>query len=904
MQAVPRYGRRSALHSLVLPALLYSSLAILIAWVMWPEFYYIKNRTIIVLGTFALWRYSWGALNYIRSLIYGLYAYPRLKRKAYALPEDQRYPKRIFFVIPSYAEEPWVSMECFQSLLSELASLPCAATLVVATASERDDAVIAEVYHAHPVHDKVELVLQRQSKGKRIAMGHALRAIARRYEDDPHSVTVFMDGDSYLQPGTLKQVLPFFQAFPRLGAVTTNELAEINTRSSWYKEWFNLKFGQRHVLFQSHSLSGKVLTLTGRFSAFRTSAIVTESFIRQIENDMLTHWLHGHFRFLMGDDKSSWYHLLSQGWEMRYLPDVLVYSLESRDTDFLELSVSLPYRWYGNTLRNNTRALSLGPERVGWFIWWAILDQRLNMWTALVGLSGAIILGLTKSYVYFYFYIAWVLQIRVIQISFIALRGHPVGLRTIPIMLYNQWVGAIVKIRAYFNLANQKWSKSGQTQSADRIPVPHPLVPIMSRAVLFSSVSAFALAMLLSEGALKVPTFDYFKPVDHALVIYAQKYGVTPNDGHDDALALQSILDWPTDGRQMIIHLPPGRLQFDQPVYIRNSKVTIEGAGDKRTLIISHIKRSQGKAVINIDGKRGDRLAGLAANARPGTLSIHLKPAHKKIHPGDYLLLREPNTKRFLKQLGALRWDRKYPFIKQAIVRVKSVHGNTMHIVAKTGIHFGTALTQVFLLDPLENVTLKQFAVRQIVPHGHINNLSQVYQNRFPRYKVNEIGLNWTVGTKLRKLVLLDAGSHPLAINDSYGVRVNHLFADGAWNKGKGGNGYIRLERCYRGVLKHITALNLRHIAIQWSSAYNRLEHIKANVDINFHGGYAHDNHVQKAHIVIPPGHHWPPVYRTPDNAHWAPPDGSDNTVTGLNTRPPLDAVVPKLEVGSAAYKH
>lgn len=889
-----RYGTRTALHTLIPPALVYMILAGVFLYVMWPYFYYIKNETIITLGIFAIWRYSWMSNNFIRSLIYGWYVYPRLQRNAYAIDKAKKYPERIFFVIPSYCEEPWVSVECFQSLLSEMASVPCSATIIVATGSDQDDAVISATYASHPAQNKVELVLQRQSKGKRIAMGHALRAVARRYEDDHNSVTVFMDGDSYLEPNTLRRVLPFFAAYKRLGAVTTNELAYINTRSNWYKEWFNLKFGQRHVLFQSHSLSRKVLTLTGRFSAFRTAAVVDEKFIRQIENDVLTHWLHGRFRFLMGDDKSSWFHLLEQGWEMRYLPDVVVYSLESRDADFLEISVSLPYRWYGNTLRNNTRALALGPRRIGLFIWWAILDQRINMWTALVGIVGALILAVTKSFVYFYFYISWALLIRIVQMFFIALRGHPVGFRTIPLMFYNQWVGALIKLRAYFNLADQKWTKGGKTQTAsqDRIPVPHRFASALSRAIFIASVSLFGFALFLSEGALSVPSNNLYSVTKRHLVIDANMFGVKPNDGYDDAMALQAIIDRPSAGVPIVIRLPAGKLDFYHPVHINTSRLTIEGAKNAQTQIVSHIRSSQGDAVFSIVGERGSRQAGLKSDSSANTTILNLVEGGD-IRPGNYLLLREPNDKAFLNSLGTVKWDRKYPYLRQSIVKVASVSKNQVRLTAQTGIDFQAGRTEVFLLQPVSNVRLRGFSMRQDVPDANLNSLRYIYKNRYPNYAVDAIGLDWATDVTLSHLNLRATGRHPIAINNSYGVNIQDLFIDGAWNKGKKGNGYLRMARTYHSKLDDITVLNIRHIAIQWSSAYNLLTNIRSNVDINFHGGFTHDNLIREAHIVIPKQHPWPPVYRTPKSASWAPPDGGGNKVSGLNTSPPLELAVP-----------
>jgi len=360
-----RYGRREAMISFIEPAIIYMIIAMSLLYVMWPNIYLAKNETLIVLGIFAGWRYGWLLLNFSRALIYAKIVYPSMQKKANKLPDNIKYPDHIYFVIPSYKEETWVSVETFKSIMNELSRVPSTATMIVSTSGDpQEDSIIYQACKAHHTFDKVELVFQHQKEGKRIAMGHAMRAVARRYfkkDKDYNSVTFFMDGDSYLEKGFFQKLLPQFVIDEELGAATTNEAAFIRTNSNWYKDWFNLKFGQRHILFQSHSLSKKVLTLTGRLSAYRTDIIVQNKFINRVENDIITSPMSGKFRFLMGDDKTTWFNLLEAGWNMRYLPDVLCYSLESRDADFLELSRSLPYRWYGNTLRNSNRALALGP---------------------------------------------------------------------------------------------------------------------------------------------------------------------------------------------------------------------------------------------------------------------------------------------------------------------------------------------------------------------------------------------------------------------------------------------------------------------------------------------------------------------------------------------------------------
>ena len=71
------------------------------------------------------------------------------------------------------------------------------------------------------------------------------------------------------------------------------------------------------------------MCLTGRFSLFRGEAAFHPGFADQLEFDQLDDWLWGRFKFLSGDDKSTWFWLLKKRYEMLYIPDALVYSIET-----------------------------------------------------------------------------------------------------------------------------------------------------------------------------------------------------------------------------------------------------------------------------------------------------------------------------------------------------------------------------------------------------------------------------------------------------------------------------------------------------------------------------------------------------------------------------------------------
>ena len=883
---IKRFGKLAGIYSLVPPIVIYGSVGFIVGYSIWPYFYHIKNETIIVLGVFASWRYGWQVINYIRATIYAYLYYPRLKRRVSDLPEHGRYPNHIFFVIPSYKEESWVSFETFQSIMSNLADIPCHATLVVATAADRDEALIGAVYNSHPAKYKVELVFQRQEQGKRTAMGHALRAVARRFKDEPNSVTVFMDGDSWLEPHSLKKIIPFFAAFRDLGGVTTNEIAYVNTQSRWYKDWFNLKFGQRHILFQSHSLSNKVLTLTGRFSLFRTSIVVKEDFIRQVENDMITHWMHGRFRFLMGDDKSTWFYLLKHRWNMLYIPDVICYSLESRDASFFSVSLALPYRWHGNTMRNNARALALGSKNIGFFIWMAILDQRLSMWTSLVGLFGAIVLSLSKSFIYLPFYLAWVLLVRIMQMIMMAVSGHPVSMLTIPLMLYNQWVGSLVKIRASFYLADQSWAKGGAIQVMDQtvIPIRHPLARYMPAYTMALAVGLFAAALLLAGNALSVPSTYFFSQEGEVRVINARAHGIIPDDNHDDALALQTILDRLNGSAPVRIELPAGRLDFHQPVTIRHDNIILAGEGRHKTRIVSNLRVPAG-AVLAVEGKSGPRIGVLADGTSPDDRSLRLNQEANLV-PGDYILLKMPNDDAFFAQIGSQIWQRPFPFLRQAIAKVSAVERNRIEITTPTGIAFAAQKTEVYKIQPVKGVTLKDFAIEQQTAGGSAEEVRYQYKSLYPEYAVDGIAVNWSANMVIERLMILNAGRHPVSIENSYGFLVRGCEINGAWNKGEKGQGYLRIARSYYGLVTECDIRNIRHIALQWSAAYNQLQNLYTEVDINFHGGYSHHNRAENITTNIPGQHPWPSVFRTPNDATWAPPDGPGNEFSAKNKNP------------------
>src|SRR5205085_495250 len=114
--------------------------------------------------------------------------------------------------------------------------------------------------------------------------------------------------------------------------------------------------------------------------------------------------------------------------------------------------------------------------------------------------------AVTKSVLYLPLYVAWACLVRTLQLVVITANGHPVTMRTIPIMLYTQWVGALVKIRAWHHLADQNWSK-GKARQRVRARGIGRWLPTWRMALAYL---VFALVILLTHSALRLPAARLF----------------------------------------------------------------------------------------------------------------------------------------------------------------------------------------------------------------------------------------------------------------------------------------------------------------------------------------------------------------------------------------------------------
>lgn len=489
----------------VLTTLACLALPVLVVWLV-PDRVFDQYRSAIwVIGAFGIWRYGWFLLNTLRGGWFNGIRYPKLRKACAQLPPEKRHPEQLDIIVLSYKEDSVTSGECFRALVRALDPITSRKTVIVSVATQEEaDLIALKVEEACP-KAPIDLRFTQQAHGKRYAIGHALRFLRRyRPETRDDAVLLLMDGDSVLGPEMIEKCLPHFQRDSGLGAITTNEALESSPR--WATgEWFRLKFAKRHFYMSSHSLSHRVLTLTGRGSFVRTPIALSDEFIRLLENDSIQHPVHGHIPFLLGDDKSTLFCVLKDQWRMLYVPDAWVYAREDRTEGFFKLSTTLMGRWYGNMLRNNYRCLALGPTKMPFYIWICFLDQRISMWTGLVGPVSAVLATIFKSVFILPLYLGWVTVVRLFQLWIFSggkLRMSPV---MVPMQLFDQIVGSLIKIYGLFHLSDQEWSKGGESS---KLSHGDPRVLRHSRYAFVATVTLFVVFLLILLGVVPTP-FHY-----------------------------------------------------------------------------------------------------------------------------------------------------------------------------------------------------------------------------------------------------------------------------------------------------------------------------------------------------------------------------------------------------------
>jgi len=444
--------------------LIYILVVLIFAFLIpYKEFDPYARQLIFFLGAVGIWRYTWFMINITRSLIYRKIKFKKI-REAEQKSGDELDPEHVFILITTFRIGTSVSVEVYRAAIKEAINSGYDVTLIASVVEMSEERLVRKIFLELDPPERVKLVITRiKGTGKRDGLAVGFRVVANAPVNLYNSVVAVVDGDSILGEGVIRKSARLFGLNDNLGALTTDEDARLDGKdriTNIYRRWYKLRFAQRNVTMSSMALSDRVLTLTGRMSMIRANIVADREFVDTVQNDFIDHWRLGRFKFLTGDDKSSWYYVIKHGWDMLYVPDVMVYTIEEiPHRNYFIGSLMLMQRWFGNQYRTNERALKIPREVLGWFAWYALWDQRFTMWTAPFGLFIAIFGSIHWGEYVFFSYLWWVMLSRLLM-TFAYRTSRKEILPSWPFFLYyNQIVGAFVKIYIWHHLYKQSWTR-------------------------------------------------------------------------------------------------------------------------------------------------------------------------------------------------------------------------------------------------------------------------------------------------------------------------------------------------------------------------------------------------------------------------------------------------------------
>jgi hypothetical protein len=119
------------------------------------------------------------------------------------------------------------------------------------------------------------------------------------------------------------------------------------------------------------------------------------------------------------------------------------------------------------------------------------------------------------------------------------------------------------------------------------------------------------------------------------------------------------------------------------------------------------------------------------------------------------------------------------------------------------------------------------------------------YGNLAPEYALHGIIFKWATDSWVRHVRLDMVGSHPIVTEVARHLQIEDNVFSGSWNKGKGGNGYLRGSRVWDSLYRGNVLRELRHFTFQWSASGNVATGNDLDCDFNLHGGWERGNLIE-----------------------------------------------------------
>ncbi|MGR5001993.1 right-handed parallel beta-helix repeat-containing protein [Vibrio celticus] len=476
----------------------------------------------------------------------------------------------------------------------------------------------------------------------------------------------------------------------------------------------------------------------------------------------------------------------------------------------------------------------------------------------------------------------------------------------------------------------------------------------MRKTVIFLLLSN----TLFINGANASPGFNEGGnlPTQFNRIINAEEHGVVADDGLDDSMALQAIIDTEisisnSPDNLTLIQLPAGEINIGNEIHIDRSGVVISGMGsdpESGTKIVvtswspygvsddnapdfdkkywpgfgvfrvetrkKHENEQSYEGSINYHWKHSIEFSEVA---RTGDTTVSLeKRKGAEFSVGDLIYIGAANDKAFLDK-GQVPQSRRSAshmstgHMRTQIFKVIKVDPSTDKVTLDRPLEFDIPLSnesgynsRAMPVTAVESFGLQNFYMT-LDPEGtncegynqwkysdsNPKGVRYRYENVCSQDAIHGVIMKWAYNGWVDNLNIEMIGSHPIVTEFAKDVTISNNQINGSWNKGAGGNGYLRGSKLYDSLIKDNVIEGIRHLALQWSATGNIVEGNILNADLNLHGGWERNNLIRNNTVEVPFEHRswangapeigstWQPIWvGSGDHASkWSGPTGPNN---------------------------
>ncbi|TDW92464.1 hypothetical protein [Kribbella sp. VKM Ac-2566] len=285
------------------------------------------------------------------------------------------------------------------------------------------------------------------------------------------------------------------------------------------------------------------------------------------------------------------------------------------------------------------------------------------------------------------------------------------------------------------------------------------------------------------------------------------------------------------------------------------------------------------EGTVNVHWKAGLKLrekpggAGFAAKAGDTVIYLDEKAKLDTVKPGGYVNVRAANTMKFYEQQQALPTEHELQnlHMRQQIFTVNAVDEAQHTVTIDKPLEYDVPVDSTSdgsekienksyasklspLVDPVLGVGLENFSLTQPVDAKAADAVHN-YGNLAPADELHGVVLKWAVNSWVRGIRTTMTGSHAIVTEEAKNLQIQDNVFDGAWNKGKGGNGYLRGSRVWDSVYAGNISRGLRHLTLQWSASGNVVIGNDLDSDLNLHGGWERRNLFELNTVHVPYEH-------------------------------------------------